>query len=62
MDAVVGARVVVGASVTAVVGTSVEPCVEDVVGSRVGDSVRMCVEDVVIGSSVTEVLGASVEV
>ena len=74
VEVVVGARVVVGPSVTEVVGASVEaemvvgarvvvgPSVADeVVGSRVGDSVGMRVEDVVVGISVTEVVGASVE-
>ena len=60
VDVVVGARVVVGPSVTEVVGASVDS-VDEVVGSRVGDSVGMRVEDVVVGISVTEVVGASVE-
>ena len=53
MEAVVGARVVVGPSVTEVVGASVETLVDavvDIVGARV-----------VVGASVTEVVGASVE-
>ena len=60
VEVVVGARVVVGPSVTDVVGASVDS-VDEVVGSRVGDSVGMRVEDVVVGISVTEVVGASVE-
>ena len=47
MEVVVGARVVVGPSVTDVVGASVD---EVVVGARV-----------VVGPSVTEVVGASVD-
>ena len=44
-----------------VVGACVDVPLDDVVGSRVGDSVGMRVEDVVVGISVAEVLGASVE-
>ena len=53
MGVVVGARVVVGLSVTGVVGASVETSLDavvDVVGARV-----------VVGASVTEVIGVSVE-
>ena len=55
MEVVVGARAVVGPSVTEVVGASVETWVDDVV------EVVVVGTRVVVGPSVTEVVGASVD-